>query len=116
MRRVDGFVSANHTASSPGASSVDPALAVDPSDPGFARPASRRCGRLTLENLVLRGGFAEEAPGAAQDAEPAAEPEGQDDSPAEEDPAPSGRRARAKPEAAAEKNDKAKKAMEEDSE
>ena len=54
----------------------------------------------------------EEAPGAAQDAEPAAEPEGQDDSPAEEDPAPSGRRARAKPEAAAEKNDKAKKAME----
>jgi hypothetical protein len=65
MRRVDDFVSANHTASSPGASSVDPALAVDPSDPGFARPASRRCGRLTLENLVLRGGFAEEAPGAA---------------------------------------------------
>jgi len=54
----------------------------------------------------------EEAPGAAQDAEPAAEPEGRDDSPAEEDPAPSGRRARAKPEAAAEKNDKAKKAME----
>ena len=54
----------------------------------------------------------EEAPGAAQDAEPAAEPEEQDDSPAEEDPAPSGRRSRAKPEAAAEKNDKAKKAME----